>query len=204
MVATWGPRLVGDGHVYRKTAAMHARRVSAPGALQTVVAGEIETEREYGKDEVIIIGTEGERYAIPNELFESRYETAAAAPARTAELAAEGFELFKPTGRVWALELAPSARAAELPAGAFVARWGEPMAVRAGDFLAAPFPSGGELYRIDRGAFEHTYTRDDAALDAADETCAARRLLAIAVRLPERRALASARAEVARQLAAWG
>eukprot|EP00965_Chrysotila_dentata_P134910 4462806-Pleurochrysis_carterae.AAC.1 len=42
--------------------------------------------------------------------------------------------------QVWATQLSAAAVAAHFPDGQLMARWGEPMAVVAGDFIAAPCP----------------------------------------------------------------
>ena len=41
----------------------------------------------------------------------------------------------------------------------FAASWGEAMRVEPGEYLALPFPAGGEIYRIEAAAFANTYCR---------------------------------------------
>ena len=42
-----------------------------------------------------------------------------------------------------------------------MAAWGTPMTVEAEDMLCVPHPAGGEVYRIEKSAFETTYKLDD-------------------------------------------
>ena len=47
------------------------------------------------------------------------------------------------------------------------------MAVEAGDILAMPYPEGGQLYRIERAAWDHTYSKvenEPGAGAAANQT----------------------------------
>ena len=45
-------------------------------------------------------------------------------------------------------------------AGLFMAPWGSVMMVEEGDCIVMPFPSGGELYRVEKTAFAYTYGVD--------------------------------------------
>ena len=78
-------------------------------------------------------------------------------PARDPALAEEGFELFTPTGKVWIHELSAEDIRKHFPAGRFTGRWGGEVKVDAGDILASPFPSGGEVYLIKSQLFFRTY-----------------------------------------------
>lgn len=60
-------------------------------------------------------------------------------------------------GKIWAREVSADEVLAQFPAGQFIASWGSAMVIEAGDFLAMPFPSAGEIYRIARSAFMETY-----------------------------------------------
>lgn len=89
--------------------------------------------------------------------FTSRYDTEQAQPASDEELAEEGFLAYTPKGKIWGHELTGEEIAAKFPSGKFIASWGMPMVVEDGDFIAMPFPSGGEVYRIERAAFVKSY-----------------------------------------------
>ena len=89
--------------------------------------------------------------------FTKRYERGQPEPASEHELAREGFELYRPTGRIWARTLSTHEAASHFPAGQLLGRWGGPTEVRATDYLAMPHPEGGEVYRITKALFVKTY-----------------------------------------------
>ena len=128
------------------------------GALETIINGVVETSNTYQPGDYIMCGTEGERYVMQNIDFSLRYERSRPEPATSADLAKEGFSLYQPKGKIWGHEVTENDAATYFPAGQFIAPWGSTMIVEEGDFLAMPFPTGGELYRIERKAFEKTYT----------------------------------------------
>ena len=157
-LAYWEGTLREDDEVYCKTTLMHAMVARQSGRLETVVDGVLETTKAYAEGDYIMHGTQGERYVMRALDFTSRYERSRPEPAQTEELAKEGFQLFRPTGKVWARELSDEDCAIHSPAGKLVASWGSTMVVSPGDYLAMPHPAGGELYRIERTAFENTYS----------------------------------------------
>ena len=157
-LAQWQSPMQDSGSVYCKTTKMHGKLALADGVLQTVVNGVVETYKSYEKGDFIMSGTEGERYVMGALDFSMRYERGRPEPATTEELDKEGFQLYRPTGKIWGHLLTDAEVRQHFPAGQFVASWGSPMAVEAGDFLAMPFPVGGELYRIKSSAFANTYT----------------------------------------------
>jgi hypothetical protein len=158
-LAHWGSVLQNDKYVYAKTTKMHAKRAAEDGVLETILDGVVETSKPYKKGDFIMHGTEGERYAMKVMDFSSRYETEKPEPAATSELMSEGFNLYMAKGKVWAREMTSSDIEMEFPAGQFIASWGSPMIVQSGDFLAMPFPAGGEVYRIEKTAFANTYSK---------------------------------------------
>lgn len=168
VVAAWRGRLT-DGKAYRKVAKMHATRMEEGGKLETVLGGKLETTNSYVAGDWVLHGTEGERYAIPPHLFEQRYITSSSDPAETATLSEEGFRLYVPRGKVWARQLSADDIATNFPLGKFTAAWGAAMYIEPGDFLAAPHPEGGEIYRIEANAFAHTYAADESG--TAESAC---------------------------------
>ena len=159
VVAAWEPRLRAQGEVCQKCTSMHAKRALAAGVLETVLHDVVETSKAYAAGDFILHGTEGERYALSADQFESRYDMDQTSPAETAALREEGFHLYRARGKVWAHRLTESERASSFPESSFMAAWGAPMLVEAGDILACPHPDGGEIYRIEATAFSHTYAR---------------------------------------------
>jgi len=73
---------------------------------------------------------------------------------------AEGFRLYQAKGQVWAHRLTELEHADHFPLGQLKAPWGEAMLISPGDYLAIPYPSGGELYRIQPKVFAETYKRE--------------------------------------------
>ena len=159
-LAHWEGALRSDGCVFCKTTKMHAKLVVGDGVLETVVDGVVETRKMYKAGDFLLHGTQGERYSIGAVDFAARYERTQPEAAADAALAREGFQLFKPTGKIWAKEISTTDIETHFPAKQFIASWGSPMVVEGGDYLAMPFPSGGELYRIKRSAFDNTYSPD--------------------------------------------
>ena len=144
VLATWGATLKAST-VYRKVTPTLAKVATESGVQETVVKGEVETSRRYEKGEYIIQGPLGERYTVAAATFEARYDTAASCPADDEALSGEGFRTYLPIGKIWAHELTAAECAEYFPAGAFIAAWGEAMAVTAGDYIAAPHPALSEV-----------------------------------------------------------
>lgn len=88
----------------------------------------------------ILTGTQGEKYAIPAEMFKKRYE-----------VVSDG--IAKPSGKfygcVYGGEFGDSFE--------FLAIWGENMVCNVGDMIGSPNPEVTECYRIERQAFLDTY-----------------------------------------------
>mmetsp|Transcript_137328 Transcript_137328/g.342427 ORF Transcript_137328/g.342427 Transcript_137328/m.342427 type:complete len:183 (-) Transcript_137328:29-577(-) len=158
-VAMWVPRLKEENAVYKKTAKMHAKRLSEACTVVTMIDGKVETQKEAQAGEWLMHGTEGERYAIPPACFESRYAHDRPEPAADQALADEGFQLYQATGRCLAHQVTDEEVARDFPAGKFMAAWGEPMSLEPGDYIASPLPAANEIARIAASAFAHTYER---------------------------------------------
>ena len=102
-------------------------------------------------------GTEGERYVMAPDNFKSRYLTEQPRKSPDAALDREGFQLYRPSGKIWAVRLSDADVAAGFPAGKFTASWGSDMLIAPDDYLATPYPAANEIYRIEAGAFASTY-----------------------------------------------
>ena len=160
-LAYWEGALREQDNIFCKVGQVNAKVASEPGIIETVEAGERQTSKCYERGDFIVSGVSGEQYAIAAPDFTVRYDLAR--PEATSEaLAAEGFQLFRPTGMIWAHKVTMLDLAMHFPAGEFVASWGSRMVVSAGDYLAIPFPAGGELYRIKASSFSEVYTKRTA------------------------------------------
>ena len=126
---------------------------------------------------------------MPESNFKQRYDMDAPVPAETAaaewekltgvegaergndatSLTSEGYEAYRPTGRVWAKRVTKEDIEQWFPKQKFVASWGEPMAVDENDMIAVPWPNGGEIYRIERVAFQQTYAPVSTSSSVATE-----------------------------------
>ena len=170
VLAAWRDRLMA-GPIYAKVARMHIRRVDEAGSLATVLQGKVETTNSYAAGDYIVHGTEGERYVLTPATFEARYHTDTAVDTADPALAADGYRLYMPKGRVWAEQIADAAMlASTFPAGKFIAPWGNEMAMEVGDWVASPYPAANQVYRIEKIAFANTYSlvKDDgSAVDVA-------------------------------------
>uniref|UniRef100_A0A7S3AIZ4 Uncharacterized protein n=1 Tax=Haptolina ericina TaxID=156174 RepID=A0A7S3AIZ4_9EUKA len=149
-----------DSTVYRKVTPTLAKVAEEGGVLQTIIKGEIETSKRYEKGDYIVQGPLGERYALDTHVFEARYDMTRPRYVADDVLAKEGFLTYLPTGKVWAHELSETDCAQHFSNGAFMASWGEPMAVMPGDYIATPWPAATEVYRVEREAFSKTYAPD--------------------------------------------
>jgi hypothetical protein len=156
VLAQWRETLMA-GTKYAKFALMHAIECKEGGTLETVVHGKVETTYAYKAGDFIVLGTEGERFVLPAEKLDDRYDVAnAQAPADPA-LASQGYKAYKPTGQAWAQQLDEKGIAANFPAGKFMAPWGSEIIIEPGDWLTTTAPLADEVYRIEQNAFSNTY-----------------------------------------------
>ncbi|KAL1528098.1 hypothetical protein AB1Y20_009463 [Prymnesium parvum] len=159
--AEWVPRLCHEGKVYEKFLEMHARHLESEGTLDTLIDGELETTNKYQVGDMMIHGTQGERYVMKPDNFAARYWADQPRPTDDPSLAAEGFQLFRPRGKIWALQLSREDVYQHFPEGKFIAPWGSEMLFAANDFLATPYPDCNEIYRIEEKAFHAMYRLAD-------------------------------------------
>ena len=145
------------GQLYAKCVKVHAKMCKEKGTCETVVNGIVETSKAYQPGDFMAVNPAGERYIIDAHIFRKRYLIDAPEPAQMAELDPEGFQLFTACGRCWAKQLTQAECEESFPENSFMASWGEAMLVEPGDWLAAPAPQGGEVYRIENQTFSQTY-----------------------------------------------
>uniref|UniRef100_A0A7S4BCR7 Uncharacterized protein n=1 Tax=Chrysotila carterae TaxID=13221 RepID=A0A7S4BCR7_CHRCT len=158
LLAQWLPSLKA-GAVYQKIGRVNAKRAGESGRIETLIDGAHETSNHCSVGDYIVVGPQRERYSLAAHDFSSRYDLLSEQETGDLELRREGFKSFEPTGKVWATQLSAAAVAAHFPDGQLMARWGEPMAVVAGDFIAAPCPAASEVYRIAGACFSASYRR---------------------------------------------
>ena len=125
--------------------------------MDTVIKGITEARVPYVKGDFIVCGSREGHYPMKRADFTMRYETTRTEPAVDTTLASEGFRLYTPKGKVWAREVTAAECGTHFPAGHFLGRWGESARIEPLDFLAMPYPSGGEIYSIRRNLFLSTY-----------------------------------------------
>lgn len=174
-LSTFGPVLVARGATYKKIGRAFVKKAAEGEVLETIFDGKVETTNTAGPDEYIVRADTAakERYILPSAKFQRLYDQT---PIEfddhpdAAELKAEGFQAYKPCGRIVALEVDADVLAEYFPMGKFLAAWGSEMLVELGDFLAGPAPVDGaggtvpavvgEIYRIEKSAFAQTYSSE--------------------------------------------
>ena len=155
VVVEWGPRIRAGAMVFQKTAFVHARRASEDGVLQTK-EGE---QRAYKAGDFVVHDASRGQYATDAESFVRRYDYEGAEEARTPAFADEGFLWCRPIGRIWAHRVTALEAERFFPTGSFQSAWGEMLTLNADDYLAMPYPGGGEVYRIAALTFAKSYER---------------------------------------------
>ena len=123
VLSRWGDRIRTSGDVYAKMTQIHAKEAIDNGVLETVVDGDVETRKTYEKGDIIMCGSEGQRYTTNILGFSLRYDLNAPEPASNLTLAEEGFQLYRAIGKIFALELSHDESADHFPAGEFMASW---------------------------------------------------------------------------------
>ncbi|HMX40396.1 MAG TPA: PGDYG domain-containing protein, partial [Saprospiraceae bacterium] len=141
-----------EGRLYDKKTNVFAKRLSRSETVSTYTSDGLETINEGHSGDYLVRNQTGSReeYVVEAKQFEKRYRWIASA--------ADGFEEYRATGQVVAVELTPECRERlGLPATFhFEAAWGDDMVAKSGDFMVAP-PALGEVYRIARQEFGETY-----------------------------------------------
>ena len=166
MLAMFRPLLESEGSIFEKTQNVFAKKVEAPEVVTTQTDDGPETVNTAQVGDYLVKNqTEaGEVYVLKAEKFAERYEPlesegeGASAETLTSTDEKEGFEEYRSTGHITAVELTPE-RCAALhlpPVFHFEAPWKEDMVAKAGDFIASP-PDAAQVYRIARKEFFETY-----------------------------------------------
>ena len=112
VLASWEGRVKLEGNLYCNTIKVHAKRALAGGVLETVVDGDVQATQSYLQGDFIVCGAATAhhlfKYHLSSDEFAARFIVGHSEPATDPELAEEGFELYSPTGKVWALQLSAS------------------------------------------------------------------------------------------------
>ena len=144
--------------------AVRAAALDMKNDLQTSSDGDVETstielksldDRSYRKGEYIVChgANSSERFTMSPQDFATQFHVEYVEDRTSGDRILPGFQRYQQTGRVWAIELTSSDISTHFPSGQFLATWGSPTRVRAGDLLVIPYPSGGQLYCIGRTQF---------------------------------------------------
>lgn len=114
--------------------------------IVTTINGEIETKNKAveGKD-VIIKGIQGEEYAVPIETFYKKYFDF--------DTLSHDYKYVRPKiAPVYVVEHKGDNIV-------FIAKWGEKMICKNGDFLVSLENEAGDIYRVERDVFIKTYEK---------------------------------------------
>lgn len=133
----------------KKTAKIWVRDAYPQEVIETWINDELETKKTAGIDEVVVqaITKDKEEYLISVELLNKRYE-------RTKKKQIKKglwWRLYEPKGFAYVFEY-------HGPSATFMAPWDELMIIHPGDYLATTDGNEDSVYRIERGAFDQTYT----------------------------------------------
>ncbi len=138
---------------YRKYRNILAKRAQAGEKIETITADGLETVNTAQAGDYIVRNTTeaGEQYLLGAEKFEKRYSPLAPPDAN-------GWQMYEPNSVIFAIELSPDLLQCLQwpPEFYFIARWGEKMIAKTGDFLALPEDCS-EVYRIAGKEFFETY-----------------------------------------------
>jgi hypothetical protein len=147
------PLLEKAGRRYRKCRNIFAKRATDGEKIDTVTADGKETSNTARAGDYIIRNQTGagEQYLLNAEKFAGKYVHAGPGDQ-------QDWEEYRPVGEILAVELTADVLTTLGWPGEFyfMARWGEPMVAKTGDFLAVP-PDRSEVYRIARKEFFETY-----------------------------------------------
>lgn len=152
MFARFSPVLDAEGVIFQKKQNVFAKKAEAQEVVTTQTSDGVETVNTAETGDYLVKNqtAAGEVYVVKASKFAARYEWFG--------IGEGGFEEYRPTGRVTAVELTPErCEAMDLPdVFHFEAPWGEAMVAKTGDFIVSP-PDGAEVYRIARKEFFETY-----------------------------------------------
>ncbi len=143
----------GGAYRYRKCRNILAKRAQAGEKIATITADGLETVNTAQAGDYIVRNTTeaGEQYLLDAEKFEKKYSP-------HTQPDENGWQMYEPNSVIFAIELRPELLQSLQwpPEFHFLARWGEDMIAKTGDFLALPEDCS-EVYRIARKEFFETY-----------------------------------------------
>lgn len=150
------PILKERGQLYEKFLPIIAKKAKDGQKIQTITGDGLETENVAAADDYIVQNQTkaGEEYLVSASKFESRYQFLESLP--------DGWARYKPTGKVWGIEISPELAQEldfQLPFH-FMASWGSEMVLKEADFLVCPLDYR-SVYRIARQEFFETYRLED-------------------------------------------
>ena len=121
-----------------------------------------ERAKTYKKGDFIVHDSWGDRYGMTASDFSMTFELSPK-PARNEILAQENFQLFRQTGRIWALELSSEDVAKHFSTGILITNSGVAAVVEPGCFLITPYPCAGHVSVLDAKAFASTFVHADTS-----------------------------------------
>ena len=146
------PLLQEEGTVFQKNKNVFARPAKPGEQIRTQTSDGLETTNTAGDNHYVVRNQTGagEEYLVPGHKFVQRYQELGPAHEEWVE--------YQSLGKVVAVELTPHLLTTLnlKPEFEFMAKWGEPMVAKAGDYLCSP-PDFTEVYRIARKEFLETY-----------------------------------------------
>ncbi|CAL1134025.1 unnamed protein product, partial [Cladocopium goreaui] len=163
-VALVGPMLLSSGKEYQKFKRAFIRKALENEKIQTILQGKVENIASEGDMVVRADTSSKEEYILKAETFQKVYHASDPEEivdhADAEELQRLGFKAYKPNRKILAVEV-DSTIAGLFPGGKFMASWGEPMCLEAGDYLASGTRladgSIAEIIRIEKVSFYETY-----------------------------------------------
>ena len=108
-------------------------------------SGVTEQRESYRTGDFIVVGSRGGQYVMQPKLFAERYDSTNPRPGDDKPYTEKGFSLHAAKGGVWARKVNQEFIARNFPfMGYFFGIWKGVAQVRPGDYLAVPYPAGGE------------------------------------------------------------
>jgi hypothetical protein len=146
------PFVERNGRKHQKKLPVLARRAKAIETISTLTSDGLETTNKAHIGDYIVQNQTAakEEYIIKASKFKTKYQFISRASG--------AWSRYKPIGEVLALELTErTLKELNMPHEfSFMAKWGQPMKSKKGDFLALPLDKS-EVYRIALKEFRETY-----------------------------------------------
>jgi hypothetical protein len=143
----WRGYLQTNGGIYSKINKVHARKATFPGAVVVTINGTVQEKPYTAGDYVVCSSSEGNRDVMCAHDFMMQFQHTQPAPASVADLADDGFKLFKSsvTPSVWAHALSETDISTYFMSGRFTRSASEEVEMKAGDMIMLQFPVGETL-----------------------------------------------------------